>query len=245
MEYQDESFPGFPKPERVHSPQNIEDVRAIGYCQVCGTHKGLEVHHIKTRGSGGGDEPENLVLLCHMHHQLVQEGHLRLEDCDLMRGNVPAFEELIQRAVECCEAEQAYQWTLGAVAAVATGILHVPQGEIASTLGMSSARVGQLIQTWRAFPTDNMRIPELSWQHHQVAAKSTRPGHWIGAAVDNGWSVAELRAAIRAAEEGKPSEQEALRVRANRAIRLVKEILTQGDAQMKAWLRMELDRITV
>ncbi len=35
-------------------------------CVVCG--KRGERHHIKTRGSGGGDEAENILFLCRFHH---------------------------------------------------------------------------------------------------------------------------------------------------------------------------------
>lgn len=39
-----------------------------GFCILCGT-KGVDIHHIKTRGSGGSDEYWNMVELCHPHHQ--------------------------------------------------------------------------------------------------------------------------------------------------------------------------------
>lgn len=38
------------------------------HCIVCGV-QGVDEHHIKTRGSGGKDEPWNVVYLCHPHHQ--------------------------------------------------------------------------------------------------------------------------------------------------------------------------------
>jgi 5-methylcytosine-specific restriction endonuclease McrA len=39
-------------------------------CIVC-NRMGVDLHHVKTRGSGGGDESFNLMPLCRMHHQAV------------------------------------------------------------------------------------------------------------------------------------------------------------------------------
>lgn len=35
-------------------------------CTLC--NKWAEPHHIKTRGSGGGDEESNILYLCRLHH---------------------------------------------------------------------------------------------------------------------------------------------------------------------------------
>jgi hypothetical protein len=35
---------------------------------------GLDIHHIDTRGSGGGDTIDNVILLCRRHHTLAQSG---------------------------------------------------------------------------------------------------------------------------------------------------------------------------
>ena len=40
----------------------------------CSMRKALDGHHIVFRSRGGGDEPENLVSLCRMHHDLVHRG---------------------------------------------------------------------------------------------------------------------------------------------------------------------------
>lgn len=34
---------------------------------------GLDPHHIKNKGAGGDDIPENLITLCRQHHNLAQE----------------------------------------------------------------------------------------------------------------------------------------------------------------------------
>lgn len=39
-------------------------------CVICG-FKGVDLHHIKTRKSGGSDKAHNLMPLCHKHHVLI------------------------------------------------------------------------------------------------------------------------------------------------------------------------------
>ena len=47
-------------------------------CTVCHviTENGNTLHHVKTRGSGGSDDPSNLMPLCHAHHVEVHASGL-------------------------------------------------------------------------------------------------------------------------------------------------------------------------
>jgi 5-methylcytosine-specific restriction endonuclease McrA len=55
----------FLKRDRVRSRGNRDIVRARGLCEYCGKREGaFEVHHIRPRSQGGGDEIENLACLC-------------------------------------------------------------------------------------------------------------------------------------------------------------------------------------
>lgn len=40
-------------------------------CAACGIRQGIDAHHVRTRGSGGGDELSNLISLCRVHHTEV------------------------------------------------------------------------------------------------------------------------------------------------------------------------------
>jgi 5-methylcytosine-specific restriction endonuclease McrA len=52
-----------------------------GYkCVYCGLRNNLHVHHIVYRSAGGPDTLENLVTLCHKHHEEVHRGNLVWED---------------------------------------------------------------------------------------------------------------------------------------------------------------------
>ena len=37
---------------------------------------GLDPHHIKTRGAGGGDTRSNLISLCRGHHDMAKTGKI-------------------------------------------------------------------------------------------------------------------------------------------------------------------------
>lgn len=67
-----------PKPHRIVDKKAIEEARKP-YCQVCGRWGVVHVHHIKTRGSGGGDVPENLISLCYECHTKAHAGKLSKE----------------------------------------------------------------------------------------------------------------------------------------------------------------------
>lgn len=53
------------------SDENFKIIRSMK-CLVCGNHK-VDVHHIKTRGSGGSDELHNLAPLCRIHHSEIHQ----------------------------------------------------------------------------------------------------------------------------------------------------------------------------
>ena len=54
----------------------------------CGSTRFLEVHHVRPRSSGGGNEPENLVTLCAGCHQLLHEMGSRTEVSFQRKGPV-------------------------------------------------------------------------------------------------------------------------------------------------------------
>jgi 5-methylcytosine-specific restriction endonuclease McrA len=73
-----------PKPHTLRSLKNIHDYRtAHPCCEVCGSTQGLQVHHAKTKGSGGGDEPDNLMMVCYK--------------CHYRAHNEPGFKQFILR----------------------------------------------------------------------------------------------------------------------------------------------------
>lgn len=77
---------------------------------------------------------------------------------------------------------------------------------IANQIGRSVAYIKTLHKTYKAFPTEESRVPTLSWTHHRIAAFTDDPEKWIARAAgidENGnetgeeMSTRELRAAIK------------------------------------------------
>jgi predicted HNH restriction endonuclease len=74
-----------PKPRRITSKSAIEAARK-DYCELCGRRGVIHVHHIKSKGSGGNDEADNLVSLCPVCHDKVHRGLISREALERMRG---------------------------------------------------------------------------------------------------------------------------------------------------------------
>ena len=76
---------GYPKPKRLKlSPSEYHQLRidlyneAREHCQ-CGRWMAFNeshLHHIKSRGSGGSDDPSNLILICWRCHRKIHDGNL-------------------------------------------------------------------------------------------------------------------------------------------------------------------------
>ena len=48
-----------------------EKIQKIGKCELCGNTYGLELHHIIPRCCGGGDDEDNLILVCGKCHAML------------------------------------------------------------------------------------------------------------------------------------------------------------------------------
>ena len=62
-------------------------VASDSICEICGTSRNLEVHHIEPRRMGGSRRPEieapaNKALLCRSCHSEITEQRWRLERTD-------------------------------------------------------------------------------------------------------------------------------------------------------------------
>lgn len=67
----------FPKPHRIKRKAEIQE-----QCQVCGRQdETLCNHHIRSKGSGGGDEPDNLITVC-------ASCHGKIHNCEISKKEV-------------------------------------------------------------------------------------------------------------------------------------------------------------
>lgn len=74
-----------PKPRRIRNHRAIQAARRPR-CEVCGNTWSLQVHHIRSRGAGGDDLPENLICLCVECHTKVHAGQISRETlCGIVR----------------------------------------------------------------------------------------------------------------------------------------------------------------
>jgi hypothetical protein len=53
--------------------QTAIDIERAPLCQRCRSRPGIHNHHRKRRSQGGGDEPDNLVLVCLECHQWIHD----------------------------------------------------------------------------------------------------------------------------------------------------------------------------
>lgn len=60
------------KKKRIVNKDLIEFVRTLP-CIACYKEGRNDAHHVKTKGSGGDDVPENLLSLCRTDHQKIHK----------------------------------------------------------------------------------------------------------------------------------------------------------------------------
>ena len=77
-----------PKPRRVKDKKLLLSY-AKDYCELCGGPYGLQRHHIKTKGARGGDEHDNIIMLCVYCHRSVHDGHIPRETLRGVKDGTP------------------------------------------------------------------------------------------------------------------------------------------------------------
>jgi hypothetical protein len=60
------------KPTRIRDPELLAEFRKLR-CMACGSLPPNDCHHIKSKGSGGGDDSFNLLTLCRVCHSNVHQ----------------------------------------------------------------------------------------------------------------------------------------------------------------------------
>ena len=56
----------------MKNPKLLKELRKQP-CKACGKRNDIDVHHVKSRGSGGGDEEWNLIPLCRNCHVKIHQ----------------------------------------------------------------------------------------------------------------------------------------------------------------------------
>lgn len=159
-----------------------------------------------------------------------------LPEAALVAGRT--LEEVIQICVTLKQAKEDNQWGLGAACFALTEGFGCSAGQVAAWLGCSAAQVRELVKTYRAFPDESTRVPTLSWRHHRLAAGTPEPEMWIAMAADNDWSTRQMDEQIKI-HYGKLKEEDALRAKAEKALRLTREVM-ESKSDAASWLRTQL-----
>jgi len=60
------------KPKRIIDKKLIKHLKD-NPCNICGKPGPSDVHHLTTRGAGGNDTLENLLVLCRKHHVEIHQ----------------------------------------------------------------------------------------------------------------------------------------------------------------------------
>lgn len=252
----------------------MEDPFEEKFCENCGKTGYTEEHHIKTRGSGGKDISLNKIRLCVECHKNAQEYKISRyhliqivakrekvtpeEVCKAIdiplpdafpapveKKKEPSYEQLVQAGLSIKEQEADCKWVYAQVidALVKTG---AKMSQIASDLGDSVSLVKKYIKTYNAFRDEDMRVPELSFEHHYIASTSKDPSVAIAKAADEQLSTRGLRKIIleesddlKAADDNdeKKELQKAKKVHAE-----AQEIIAAGGPAAK-WLKDNLHEL--
>jgi 5-methylcytosine-specific restriction endonuclease McrA len=65
-----------PKTTRVSDRKTVESIRSRR-CEHCYRYGPTHVHHVRSKGAGGPDIPENLIALCSRCHEKAHRGLIR------------------------------------------------------------------------------------------------------------------------------------------------------------------------
>lgn len=255
---------------RIRDPKTIRAMKKP-YCELCGQRAYGEPHHIKTRGSGGSDIPENLIQLCWEHHVAAHSGGLPKEELVAIvaarEGKTPeeicraigldlrvdqiiakrlppaeaGLEELFQALVDLEEVDDDSKFLKGEIMAELAR-REIKVGEIATYARCSAALVREYIKTYEAFPDESTRVPELSHYHHRLAANTPDPQYWIQEAAKHQWSTREMREAIKAAMGELLTEEEKMYVKAEEALKLITKVRNYGGEPWE-WLSARLEEL--
>ena len=151
-----------------------------------------------------------------------------------------AWADDVQRFASLMEHESASLWAQAEQAR----LMRVRYGRetarlLASEVGLTKGYIRQLIGTANVFPDPAQRAQDLSFSHHRIAAFTENPERWLSEAVSEGWSVDDLREAVKSAKDPVAAEVAAQQA-AERLTRTVEKFNAEhaavyGQAAALAW----------
>lgn len=224
------------------------DIRAnkINLCPIC--HRRAQDYEIK---------PYELAILVARREKAkvrdvygaiglpVPENIEELEELAKTDKETPkTIEDLISMLIQTEQNSQEIRFLQGEIINELTS-RNVKYSFIASQIGKSTAYIRTVHKTFIAFPTEEQRIPTLSWTHHKIAAFTDNPAQWIARAADEEMSTRQLREAILREEDQEAiveDENKKALAQAEHVLAKVLEIIEKG-GPAAAWLKAELQNL--
>lgn len=182
------------------------------------------------------------MTLCFECHGKVHQGVVGVDQLKLLAKEPPPFDIVIQAYCEGREQEDSGKWLQASAMVICKYGYNWSNRKVASELGLSSSAVRDMVRTFLAFPDESMRAKDLSFTHHRYAAMTDDPEGWLEQAIIYGWSSRQLWEEIRRSKMSREAERDYLLGKAEKALRLAREVLTEG-GEPANWLQGELERL--
>ena len=114
------------------------------------------------------------------------------------RGLDPQFEEWAELGITIGLMSRSSMWYLGDWRNYGDKRFGEAASQAFEVLGVAYQTAANAKWLSKAFPFDE-RVPELTWSHHAVVASlpSEARAYWLRLAAQNGWTVSQLKAALR------------------------------------------------
>lgn len=158
-------------------------------------------------------------------------GNMNLQDIAEL-----GYDGIISMLCDIKESESEALWSQGALIYVLKNRLNVQTGDIAHYLNCTSRHVNSLAKTFAAFPGEDDRNKQLTFNHHAVAAGTDDPAFWLSEAEENSYSIRELKQAI------KPTPEDTEMRQAQNLLERLEKFLEQG-GDAAEWLKEEAEKV--
>lgn len=154
--------------------------------------------------------------------------------------NGHSLDEVLQAYFSYVEITETTLWER---AALLSGMLEsgLKQKALSSLVGCSPATIREQVRTYRAFPEESQRAKDMSFTIHRIASKTDNPEKWIDSACVNGYSTRQLEEAIKFETGNEEYQKSAQLEKAERAIRMIKEIVEGNDTEAQLTIIEELE----
>ena len=117
-----------------------------------------------------------------------------------------SLDKLEELAIDLQKETDDGKWSLAAICFIGVEYMEAKATWWAEKLRCTDANVRNYVKTFRAFPAEEMRIADLGFSLHTLAAGTDDPEKWIKQAAEKEYSYRQFKEAIA----GRPVEKDEL-----------------------------------